>query len=461
VQQAEHRLAVVILKDRLLFEQTLVDAAELFGIEGAVVDVAGRGVAVFAVSREAPERVEEVPVGEERLVKTLGFLDVEKVPVERGDSQHLAPVLVGEEAECGPKASPQVGMAVSAGASLGQAAEARDAVVVLVNAVGREQAALLGDHQEQQPVNEAEQLFVELTRREFAARDTLTDRCVLGVAQDGVGDEVHCLFDAVAQPLADAAPLLDAVLVPPLEPAGFGRSAGRGEAAAMQEAEEKGEIGKLAFSGEDGFEIELQVRLAAEQLGIAEQPQPSAVGDSAPKVLGTVQVLLDERVRAQARPARGGALIQILAGAHDVNRRGVRFGAGAVGDGETQAVCLGGPLLVTRVIPQAAQQRDHPLVTRKGGAGLAFGEFPGPLLKPLPESAGLGPDPGDPIQQVDSGIEAEIPRLLAGRFAGGDRLEQIGSEEAAFDAERGVLRAHWCTPLGRGINTSRPRRSGG
>lgn len=127
--------------------------------------------------------------------------------------------------------------------------------------------------------------------------------------EEAVGEEGDGLFDTFAEFLADAAALLDGLVEILLQEGGFGIGSGVGEAAAMEEAAEEGEIGEAAFAGEDGIEVEFEVGLAADALGVAEEAELAAVGCEAVEVfLFAVEEVLEEGVGGEARASASGGL---------------------------------------------------------------------------------------------------------------------------------------------------------
>jgi hypothetical protein len=88
----------------------------------------------------------------------------------------------------------------------------------------------------------------------------------------------------------------------------------------MEQAIEGGEVVEALFL-KDGLQVELDVCLAADQGGIAEQAEGEAVGDDTPNVLSAIQVFLHQGVGGHARASAGGHAAEFLAGTDDVNRR--------------------------------------------------------------------------------------------------------------------------------------------
>src|SRR4051812_3347426 len=69
----------------------------------------------------------------------------------------------------------------------------------------------------------------------------------------------------------------------------------------MDHPVEHGKVVEALFF-EDGAEVELDVRLALRERGIAQDSQHLSIRHEAPHRLGAIQVLLNEAVRRQPRP---------------------------------------------------------------------------------------------------------------------------------------------------------------
>lgn len=146
------------------FEEAFVNRAEFLDVEGGVVDAAGRRALAFPVVGQIPEGGEEVAVAQRASVEGLRG---EQFAVERGNVEDGGELVVAEQLPKGAQAQPQVGVVGPGGAHVEQAAEAGDAVVVAIDGIGADEAAVFGDQQEQEPVNQPEQLAVELGGGEF------------------------------------------------------------------------------------------------------------------------------------------------------------------------------------------------------------------------------------------------------------------------------------------------------
>ena len=94
----------------------------------------------------------------------------EQLAVQRGEAEHRGVLLVAEQEEGLLQALEQVAVAIAGEAALGELAQAGDAVPVGVDALAggvlvvrhEQEPALLGDHEEQEPVHQAQQLAVVL-----------------------------------------------------------------------------------------------------------------------------------------------------------------------------------------------------------------------------------------------------------------------------------------------------------
>ncbi len=85
----------------------------------------------------------------------------------------------------------------------------------------RNQAALLGNHQEEQAVDQTQQLAVILQRRDLAIGEFRTQRGISGVAQQTVAEQLQGRLYPVAQPIAHSAPGINGLLMVLLKEAIF------------------------------------------------------------------------------------------------------------------------------------------------------------------------------------------------------------------------------------------------
>ena len=167
-----------------------------------------------------------------------------------------------------------------------------------------------------------EELAVELRGRKLLGFEFLAEFVVILVREKAVAQEFEAFLDAVAQMFAHAPALLDGLRVVFFQQTFVGVRHAAWQAAAMEQAVERGEVVEALFL-EDGLEIELDVSLPADEGGVAEQPEREAVGDDAPDVLGAVEVFLNEGVRSEARASAGRHAAKFLPRADDVNGRAV------------------------------------------------------------------------------------------------------------------------------------------
>jgi hypothetical protein len=172
-------------------------------------------------------------------------------------------------------------------------------VLGLVGIVDEEQTALLGDHQEEQAIDQPEELAVVGLGREGFLLEMVEQGRALGVLEQAGAENLERLLDALAQPLAHPAALLDPFLVPALEMAVVRGSAWCREAAAVDQAEKPRELGVLVAGG-DALQVELEIDGPGEAGGVAQDAQAPAVGDDAPERIRAVEVVLDERMRREA-----------------------------------------------------------------------------------------------------------------------------------------------------------------
>jgi hypothetical protein len=203
----------------------------------------------------------------------------------------------------------------------------------------------------------------------------------------------------------------------------------------VQQTIEGREVEEALFL-EDAGEIELHVRLAAHQGGVAQQAQRQAVGDQSPDVLGAIQVFLHQRVWRQAWPAARCHATEFLPHTDDVDRWCIVGFARAMRDGECQAVGLVRALVVAWLVAEQPKERDHPSVARDRGASVIFSEAFTAVLKHSPQRPGISEGCRDLVGQVPSSLQAEIGGALSRKVAGKQLIEEVGPEKATFNANR-------------------------
>src|SRR5581483_3799515 len=127
-----------------------------------------------------------------------------------------------------------------------------------------------------------------------AGRQALAQRLALGMREERRPEDLQRLLDAVAQLLAHAAALLDALLVIAFQEA-IARVVAAREARRVQEAEEQGELAEQVRA-DHRLEVELEVRRRGEDIAVAQEPQPAPVRNDAPERVRAVQELLHDGV---------------------------------------------------------------------------------------------------------------------------------------------------------------------
>ena len=147
---------------RVVFQQAFIDRAQLFGVQGGVVDPAGR--AVLFVVNQIPHCPQEITVGDGARIQIQWG---EQVAVQGGDFQERGELLVGEHLPQNTEAVPDVVVVIVSAADIHQPAQPRHAVVLAVERIGTNEPAVLGDEQEKKTIDQAQQLPVEFFRSEW------------------------------------------------------------------------------------------------------------------------------------------------------------------------------------------------------------------------------------------------------------------------------------------------------
>ncbi len=248
------------------------------------------------------------------------------------------------------------------------------------------------------------------------------------------------LLDAVPQPLADPATVVDTLLEESLQDAA--RRVGRGvrEPGAVQQSVQDDELA-VEVALHHRFHVELDVRRPRHPRGIAQQPQLRAVRDEPPEAVRAVEVLLHRAVRAA--PLARDLRIELAVDAHDLDGRRLRVLAGPKLDDEGLATRR------RRALPRKIEA--EPLEQRHGErlAGHGRRAFRGvrqPALERVPVGAHIREGALQLVQQASPGREPEVLGPLPGRIAGRHPVKQIGGEEAALGRDRDVR--HQRPPVG-------------
>ena len=251
--------------------------------------------------------------------------------------------------------------------------------------------------------------------------------------QETGAEDHERLLDALAQALAHAPALVDALLVVLLEQALIGVVGALGQARAVAQAPEHDELAVEVLL-EDGLEVELHKGRPGEPGGIAQQPELQAVGDNPPQRIGAVEVFLDQGVGAA--PAILAAGIEFLIGGDDVHRRGFGVIARPVRDGVGVAIHHRGARLIGQLVTENLQKRDGPGLARE--CGQAFAAALAAALEAFPMQVGVGKRILDLIAEaraVDTEIGGFLPSidadLLTRKFTECLAADSIGAVEPA------------------------------
>jgi hypothetical protein len=443
----------------VVIEQALVHRTEFLGIQRSIVDAARRRIPL-AVERQMPEGAQQVAVGDAGVVQ---FLMGKEFAIERRCIQQARHALIGQHQPQCVQRQPQVVVIGVGSAARTQAAQATHAVVIAVERVAAHQSALFRRQQEEQAIDQAQQLAVERIRTLALALTALSvnrfrrgrgkrrlfpalrperraQRSRSRMAQKAIRQDHNRLFHPIAQALTHPPALLDCLLIVGLQQAIGGSAPVRRQAGAVQQAVKQHKIGKPPLIGEDRRQIELHIRLAAHKRRIAQQAQRAPVGDDSPQRLRAIEVLLNQGMRRQARARGRSDAPQLLATTDNVNRNR-RFcasmilrliGAERMRNGERRAVHLQRARIEAQIIAEQPQKRDHPELTGRRGRRIIGGKALQTVLKHLPERAGVVERRSDFTGQAATGRKTKIRRLLPRQIGGGQRLDQVGTEQPAL-----------------------------
>jgi hypothetical protein len=339
---------------------------------------------------------------------------------------HLEP-RVPEELKERLEAQPEVRVLGVGLPVLRQAEEAVEGEGLLEELVSPQDPPGLGHQEEEDAVGEAEEVLVE-------GLGVLLQRLSRGPLEEArprvLEEGLHRFPQALPGPL----PLLHGHLVVALHRGLVGGGRLFGQAGAVQEPEDQGEVPEAVLLHE-GLEVHLHVGLAADEGGLAQEAELPPVGHQAPEGLRGVQVVLEEAVgRAPAPPG----LAQLLAPGHHVDGRGLAPLVGPVEDGVGLAARLG---VAPVVQPVAQEGEEGPDPALPGNLPLPLGAqgAPQPLLEEPPKGLGLLVGQGHLLlegapgqAEVLGGLEGHRPLLQEG--------QELGAEEAPLEAEgRGLL----------------------
>lgn len=161
-------------------------------------------------------------------------------------------------------------------------------------------------------------------------------------------------------------------------------------------------------------------------------------------LVGDVQVLLHQRLRAEATPRL--TLVEADVAALDVDRRGLFAGAGAMRNGIRPAAHLRARGLERELVAkQVAQQRLRPLLARDGGASVGRVESGGAALEDVPVVLRVAPCASDLVGKPGGWSQSKVFCLLSWLLFLGDAVKQIERNQRTFGADAYVL-AHRAPP---------------
>ena len=246
-------------------QQRLVDRAEFFGTEIAVIHDPLGPSSGFSHQAEVAHRLEQGLVGELAVAEQVERAGFEESP-DADQAELGASVDRAEPVPDEVEGAPLVGVAGAAATSGGTAQPGRGEVVAVAFAgldVGvrvEEQAAVLGHEGEEQPVDDPEQAVVDVGLAQGAVCETVTEASVGRVGEEAGAEGSDRLDHPVAQLVERPRPGLDRLGSPALEPAGGGALLGVAhlEPGLVADAVEQQEVGEQV-AVEDRLEIELDI----------------------------------------------------------------------------------------------------------------------------------------------------------------------------------------------------------
>jgi len=287
----DQRLAV-IAQLWLQFEEGFVDGPQFFSLHRAPVDWDDSG---FLVEPGEPvERLHEGAVTQAGGFEVGQLVSGEK-PAECGEGEGV--LTVGQRVEDDLDALIAVVVFVPRGGAVALRAQDGEAVAfgikltgVGLGLFGVQQVAILGHHQEDQAIDEAQE-FVEPFGQVYLARFQLVAQVGVGLEEAGA-EHLERELDLDGQPVAGNFALLRPSVAPALQRAIGGRGALNAKAGAVNQEPEDGE-GRGILIGEDLGEVGLDIGWASQRCVVAHQTDQGAVGDKAPEgFVMLVQVIL-------------------------------------------------------------------------------------------------------------------------------------------------------------------------
>ncbi|RME54161.1 MAG: hypothetical protein D6795_04535 [Deltaproteobacteria bacterium] len=437
--------------DQRLVEERLVDRAEFLHAQLGVVHPLAHAAGTHVGERV--DRLEELFVLAGAGREPRGAGRIEELPVV-GEDPGLGCALV-EDPEGDLEPLPEVPVARIDGPGLGEPDQARDAVGVGIDPCGREHLALLGEEEEEEPVDHDQQLVVEPP----SLLRIVERRPQLGI-EEPLGERLDRNPHLALQLPADLDPLLAALPEEDLEGKAPLLVPGKGdEAAPVRQTVERAEGSEVAGL-ENGVEVETDESLDVLVVEVAQDPEVTAVGNDPPERGRTVEVALKLLVgRTAAASGDGtrlrpphGRLVEILP--HQEHRRSTLTLPSEMTDGKTVSAILARKVrpLKDRLEVEELEERDQPLLAQLAHIHLI--EARGDRLVAL---AGKGEGRLDRLG-VHGGPLGLMPRIREGGRREERSTRRIGKrlrEERAGKQPAGNMYefegfTHWRAPAGSG-----------
>ena len=338
---------------------------------------------------------QQIAVGDLRTRHHRRAVCVEELPAEGFDAQRFRAAV--HQPKCCFEAFVKVGSAAFDGCStLGELSQTGRAVGLGIQRVAAGQdAALLREEQEQQPVDDSEHLAVEVPG-DSGVRETGAQPGVAAYRRSGQGFDGFA--DLGVQRFADGHTGRPGSAVERFQQRDAVGVGGQ-EPGHMGEPDQATEI-REAARPEQHVEVDRDVSLGSRMMEIAHKAQLAAVSDDPPHLRREVEELLQVVVRGV--PAGSGPGVEALIvprGGFDVDRRRCGVAPAEVAHRECPVVDRARPrprLLEHRAPSQEPQQRQHPFLSKRGAvhvwdlrseAVVTVAEMPEALLEPIVEIA--------------------------------------------------------------------------
>ncbi len=320
----------VLGTDTLLYEgshleDALIHRAKLLHVERRVVDL-HPCTALVGKLVEGIEGTQHVAVSHAALLQPAERLRTEEHTAQRLDAQARTEVARLEEAERVHQAQPQVAVLLLAQISqLGEVAQARGGIVLLVYLLPRhqlpvvgmvsllgnlvDQIAVLDDEEEEQAVDEVDEFLVEHVGRHRAVGDGPAQRLVALAltAHRRKADGLHRFLHGTGETGAYAVAALDAHVEPPLHDRLL--VAALAEARGVEQAVHQAELRVLVLV-EHAAQVKLDVGELDELSRVAQEAYGLSVADDAIDTLCGVQVFQHGGMRRPFAARALGAVVE-------------------------------------------------------------------------------------------------------------------------------------------------------